>query len=93
MPPSEEDHRRVLAVLSYLNASTVKILIHRSWQFLLVTMITGGDDARFTKVLTDCVLDEFNPVTSDCLDGATISGDLAPILLVRHATWTLLIPV
>jgi hypothetical protein len=44
----------------------------------LVTMTTGGDDARFSNVLQDCLEAQLEG-TTECEDGATIDGDSAPI--------------
>ena len=47
----------------------------------LVTMTTGGDDARFVPVLSACTLQQINPnpLASDCSSGYTFSGDPKPI--------------
>ncbi|HEX4831650.1 MAG TPA: hypothetical protein VH478_11225, partial [Trebonia sp.] len=47
----------------------------------LVTMTTGGDDARFIPVLTACGVNQFdpNPLTPSCSGGYTFSGDPEPI--------------
>jgi hypothetical protein len=54
----------------YINSSTS-----------LVTMTTGGDDARFVPVLTACTLQQINPnpLTPACPGGYTFSGDPEPI--------------
>jgi hypothetical protein len=53
----------------YINANTS-----------LVTMTTGGDDARFVPMLSACVIQgQFNPTQPDCASGYTFSGDPEPI--------------
>lgn len=49
----------------------------------LVTLMSGGDDARFVPVLTACIEAEaevaLGGLTDDCTDGYTFSGDPSPI--------------
>jgi hypothetical protein len=45
----------------------------------LVTITSGGDDARFAEILADCLTIQIDGLGQECEEGGTISGDPEPV--------------